>query len=219
MELRDQLRLYIITDRNLSRGRSEEEVVRAAIDGGATAIQLRAKEMGGLEMYRLAVRLRDITAGGGVLFIVNDRLDVALAAEADGVHLGQEDLPAIQALRLSRAANRGRRFVLGVSAKNLEQAVAGERDGADYLGVGPVWPTLTKPGAAPPMGLGGLRIICAGVKIPVVAIGGITRENTADAMAAGIAGIAVVSAVVSAPDVRGATRSLAGIVRQRRDAG
>ncbi|MCR4398696.1 MAG: thiamine phosphate synthase [Firmicutes bacterium] len=219
MELRDLLRLYVVTDRELSRGRTEEEVVLAAIDGGATAVQLRAKHAGGLEMYRLAVRLRDITSERGVLFIVNDRLDIALAAGADGVHLGQEDLPAVPALKVSRAAVKGGllpggRFVVGISAENLEQALAAERDGADYIGASPVWATPTKPDAGPPMGLSGLREICSRVNIPVVAIGGVNHKTAADVLEAGAAGLAVVSAVVSAPDVREAARSLALIIRE-----
>jgi thiamine-phosphate pyrophosphorylase len=210
-DLRDRLRLYVITDSHLSRGRSTEDIVRAAIDGGATAIQLRAKDLDGLDMYRLAVSIRDITAAHRALFIVNDRLDVALAAGADGAHLGQGDLPLTAAIDLVRAATPERDFVLGVSARNLEQAVLAEKGGASYIGAGPVWFTPTKPDSAQPIGPAGLREICGGVGIPVVAIGGISIENARDVTVTGVAGLAVISAVVSAPDVREAARALAAI--------
>ena len=215
------LRLYVITDRDLSRGRSERDVVLEAIDGGATAVQLRGKQMGGLEMLRTAIALRDLAAQHNVLFIVNDRLDVALAVEADGVHLGQEDIPARDALDLiDRHDSRGRRtggawphrMLLGISAVNEAQATAAERDGADYIGAGPVWATATKPDADPPIGPEGIRAICSSVRIPVVAIGGISRDNAGLLIGTGIAGIAVISAVVAAADVRGAARSLRGVV-------
>lgn len=215
------LPLYVITDRDLSCGRPEQDVVREAIDGGATAIQLRGKKMSGLEMYRMAVALRDITARHGVLFIVNDRLDVALATEADGVHLGQEDIPARCALEvMDRYARAGRlapgawpgRMVLGISVENVAQAVAAENYGADYLGAGPAWATTTKTDAVAPIGPEGIKTICSSVRIPVVAIGGISHANAGRLATTGIAGVAVVSAVVSAADVRGAARSLYEVV-------
>ncbi len=203
------LRLYVITDRGLARGRSEKDVVLQAIDGGATAIQLRGKEMSGLEMYRTAVMLRDITADHDIMFVVNDRLDVALAVEADGVHLGQEDIPARAAAEMiarcgagarRRGAWRGR-MALGISAADPGEAKAAEADGADYIGAGPVWATATKPDAGAPAGAGMIEAICSSVGIPVVAIGGISAENAGLLAGTGVAGVAVISAVVAAPDV------------------
>jgi thiamine-phosphate pyrophosphorylase len=139
-------RLYVITDARLSRGRSHRQVVEAAIRGGADAIQLRDKEVPAGELYRAALELREIAREGNVAFLVNDRLDVALAAGADGVHVGQQDLPASVVRRI---LGPGR--ILGVTAETVEEALAAERDGADYLGVGPVFEARgTKPDAGAP---------------------------------------------------------------------
>jgi len=207
-ELVHRLRLYVVTDRALARGRSEREVVAAAIEGGATAVQLRGKDWDGLELYRVGTELREMTAREGVLFFVNDRVDIALAVRADGVHVGQRDIPAKVVRQIV-----GPDMIVGVSVENLEQAVRAEDEGAaDYIGVGPVWATGTKPDAASPIGLNGLREICEKVNIPVVAIGGISHSNAGDVMAQGADGIAVVSAVVSADDIVGAARALARTV-------
>ncbi|MBM4430478.1 MAG: thiamine phosphate synthase, partial [Chloroflexi bacterium] len=181
--------LYVLTDAGLSRGRSHLQVVRAAIEGGATAIQYREKQASTRCQLEEALALRRLTREAGVPFIVNDRLDVALAAEADGLHVGQDDLPATIARRWM-----GRDKILGVSATNLQEALQAEQDGADYLGAGPVFATPTKADAAPPMGVEGLAEICRRVSIPVVAIGGINAENAAAVIKAGADGVAVISA-------------------------
>lgn len=203
--------LYVITDARLARGRSHEEVIEAAIAGGATIVQYREKEGPTRKLVDEARSLRELTRRHGVPFIVNDRLDVALAVDADGVHVGQDDLPASIARRLI-----GPEKILGVSATNLEEALRAEQDGADYLGVGPIFATPTKPDAAPPMGLEGLAEVCRRVSIPVVAIGGINDQNAAAVIEAGADGVAVVSAVVAAPDVAAAARRLREVVEAAR---
>ena len=206
-DLRQRLALYVITDRSLAGGRPEEEVVRQAIAGGATAIQLRGKDFSGGELYAAGLRLREITRRAGVLFFVNDRVDVAVAVGADGVHVGQEDLP-VPATR--RILGRGR--LLGVSASTLEEARRAEEDGADYIGFGAVYPTQTKADVCH-SGLEELRRVAAEVRVPVVAIGGIKAANAPEVLAAGAHGLAVVSAVVAAPDVRAAAAEFAAILR------
>ncbi|MCL4426155.1 MAG: thiamine phosphate synthase [Firmicutes bacterium] len=202
-ELTRRLRLYLVTDRRLSQGRGEEEVVTAALAGGVTAVQLRGKEMTTRQLVAVGERLREITRRVGALFLVNDRLDVALAVEADGVHLGQDDLPLDRVRRLA-----GRRFLIGISAENPREAQEAEAGGADYIGAGAVFPTGTKADAGHPIGLEGLAAIVASVKIPVVAIGGINAANAATVLKTGAAGIAVVSAIVAAPDVTAAAAEL-----------
>ncbi len=203
--------LYVVTDAGLSRGRSHLAVIEAAIAGGATVVQYREKAAATRQMIAEAQALRELTRRVGVPLIVNDRLDVALAIDADGVHVGQDDMPAALARRLI-----GPDKILGVSTANLAEAMQAVQDGADYLGVGPVLATPTKPDAAPPIGMDGLREICRHVPIPVVAIGGINATNAADAIAAGAQGIAVVSAVVAAEDVATAARQLRALVAAAR---
>lgn len=203
--------LYVVTDAGLSRGRSHLAVIEAAIAGGATIVQYREKTASTRQMIAEAQALRELTRRAGVPLIVNDRLDVALAIDADGVHVGQDDMPAALARRLI-----GPDKILGVSAANLSEAVQAVQDGADYLGVGPIVATPTKPDAAPPIGMDGLREICRRVPIPVVAIGGINATNAADAIAAGAHGIAVVSAVVAAEDVAAAAQQLRALVAAAR---
>lgn len=206
-ELARRLRLYVITDEALSAGRPAVEVVRAALAGGATAIQLRAKSWGGRRLVEEGRRLRAVTREAGALFIVNDRLDVALAVGADGVHLGQEDLPLADARRLA-----GPDFVIGISVDTEEEAAAAEAGGADYLGAGPAFPTTSKADAGPVLGPEGIGRIARRVRVPVVGIGGIGPGRAAPVVRAGAAGVAVISAVVGAPDVAAAARALRGEV-------
>lgn len=195
--------LYVVTDPTLSQGRSRPEVVRAAIRGGATLIQFREKDNNTRALIETGNALRAVTREAGVPLIVNDRLDVALVVDADGVHVGQEDMPAAPARRLI-----GPDRILGVSATSLAQALQAEREGADYLGGGPIFPTGSKADAAPPMGLEGLSAVADRVRIPVVAIGGVSLENVEAVVGAGADGVAVISAVVGAPDVEEAARLL-----------
>jgi thiamine-phosphate pyrophosphorylase len=203
------LSLYIITDRLLSRGRSHREVVEKAIAGGATCIQLREKDITTRELFALAEDLRKLTRERGVAFIVNDRLDIALAVEADGVHLGQDDLPLPAARRLMPPE-----MILGVSAGDLHQAREAQSLGASYLGVGAVFMTGTKADAGEPIGLQALSSICHSVSIPVIGIGGINTANARQVIEAGAAGVAVISSVVAAADIASAAREIAGVVKQ-----
>jgi thiamine-phosphate pyrophosphorylase len=202
--------LYAITDRRLAGGRSSAEVMEKAIRGGVTLVQLREKEAGGREMVAEAQALLAVTRRYGVPLIINDRLDVALAVDAEGVHLGQEDIPC----RLARQI-LGPEKIIGVSASSVEEARQAEADGADYLGVGAVFPTGTKADAGEAIGLEPLKAIKAAVKIPVVAIGGINAANAAAVAATGVDGLAVVSAVVAAPDPQDAARRLVAAFRAR----
>lgn len=200
--------MYVITDEKVSRGRTHLQVAEGAILGGADAIQLRDKQASGGRMYQAALRLRELTREAGVPLIVNDRIDIALAAGADGVHVGQEDLPASVARRLL-----GPGKILGVSAGSVEEAVRAERDGADYLGVGPVYDARgTKPDAREPAGLGLLEQIRGCTRLPIVAIGGIRDENARQVLEAGAGAVAVISAVAGAEDIADAAARLKRIL-------
>ena len=201
--------LHVLTDEQLSRGRATVAVVQAALAGGATVIQLRDKTASTRRLLELGRVLRALTREAGATFIVNDRADVALAVDADGVHVGQDDLPARNARRIVGAER-----VVGVSASSMAEALQAERDGADYIGAGTVFATGSKPDAGAPIGLEGLAQIARAVAIPVVAIGGVNAANAAECVAAGAAGVAVISAVVSADDVAAAARELREIVRK-----
>jgi thiamine-phosphate pyrophosphorylase len=195
--------LYVITDTVQSRGRSPLEIARAALEGGADAVQLRDKSSPAMNLCRLASEIQPMARKFGSLFVVNDRVDVALVTGADGAHVGQDDLPAREARRLLP-----RPVILGVSVGSPEEARRAERDGADYLGAGPLFPTATKPEAGEALGIEGFARIARSVSIPVVAVGGISIDTVAAAIGAGAAGVAVVSAVVSADDMAAAARSL-----------
>jgi thiamine-phosphate pyrophosphorylase len=198
------LDVYVVTSTGLATGRGHAEVALAAVEGGATAVQLRAPELDDDELWTVARRLAPRVRERGVLFIVNDRVEVALQSGADGVHLGQADLSEVG------PARRGR-LVLGVSVESSDQATAAEEMGADYLGV-TVWATTTKPEARP-IGLEGLRSVVASTSLPVVGIGGVNPSNAAEVIGAGAAGVAAVSAVGASPDPVAATRALADAVR------
>ena len=198
--------LYLVTDRALSLGRSTVEVVRAAIRGGVSCVQLREKGCSTREFVDEARLLKALLAGTGVPLFINDRLDVALAVGADGVHLGQNDLAIADARRLV-----GNRMIIGISAESVADAIRAEAEGADYIGASPVFTTPTKTDTAPPLGLVGLRAIRRAVRLPLVAIGGIDANNAAQVLRAGADGLAVVSAIVSAP----CPRTAAAALRQR----
>ena len=202
-ELGTDFHLYVLTDHGLSRGRSNAEVVEEAIAGGADVIQLRDKGYTVKQLFQESLKLRDITHRSGVPFIINDRVDVALAVDADGVHLGQDDFPIAWARRLL-----GRDRIIGISTHNLEEALQAEKDGADYIGIGSAFPTTTKSDARPLAGLELITEIKRNVNIPVVAIGGINDENAAQVREAGADCIAVISAVVSADNIRKAAKNL-----------
>jgi thiamine-phosphate pyrophosphorylase len=208
--LRSRLRLMVITDRQLARPRDWLAVADQALQAGATAIQLRDKHAPSGELLEMARALQPVAAAHGALFLVNDRFDVALAAGAHGVHLGDDDLP-VSAVR--RVVPRD--FIIGRSADTEKDARRAEADGADYLGVGSVFGTSTKAEVSGELiGTDRLAQVAAAVSIPVVGIGGVTATNADLIAGAGAAGIAVVSAVMAAPDPGAAVRALLGAWRK-----
>ena len=203
-----QMPLYAVTDRAWLNGRSLFDVVEAALRGGATCIQLREKTLEHGAFLREAEELIGLCRRREVPLIVNDDVEIALESGADGVHIGQHDASAVEVRR-----RIGPDRILGVSAQTVEQAVKAERDGADYLGVGAVFSTGTKPDADD-VRYDTLRVICEAVSIPVVAIGGITRDNLGQLAGSGIDGVAVVSAIFAAEDPEAAARALRETVRR-----
>ncbi len=191
------------------RGRDCLELTRAAVASGVQLVQLREKEMNTGELVALAVAMRDICRQSGALLIVNDRADVAAASGADGVHLGQEDL----SLRAARAL-LGPGAIIGASASSLEEALAAAAAGADYLGLGPVYPTASKDCSTAPCGLGVLAEVVANVTIPVLAIGGVTPANTMPLLKAEAAGVAVITAFAGAPDPQEAVREFQEVLSE-----
>lgn len=202
-------RLYVITDYRLARGRPQDEIIRAVIEGGADVVQFREKELAGPRLLDAAKSAARTCRRAGVPLIVNDNLTLALAVEADGLHVGQQDLSASM---VRQRLGPGR--ILGVSARTPDEAQRAIRDGADYLGVGPVHEARkTKPDASVPIGLEGLAAVCEVSTVPVIAIGGIRADNAGDIIRAGAQGVAVISAVVSADDVRLATAEMKEAIR------
>ena len=201
--------LYVITDEAISNGLSHAEVAKRAIDGGADVIQLRIKNCGCHELVSVGLALRALTKRTKTIFIVNDRLDVALACGADGVHVGQEDMRASVARQIAPPG-----FIIGVSVGTVDEADRAEQEGADYVAVSPVFSTASKDDAGPGYGLDALRKIRNTVTIPVIAIGGIGQENAQDVITAGADGVAVISAVVGSRDITRAARELKAIVRK-----
>lgn len=198
--------LYLVTDRILAGARDFDDLVGRAVCGGCTLVQLREKDASSGELYERALRLKRVTDYFHVPLIIDDRVDIMLAVDAAGVHLGQSDLPAGAARRLI-----GQDKILGVSARTVEEAEAAESAGADYLGVGAVFPTATKTDAEP-VARETLAAICAAVRIPVVAIGGLNAKNIPLLEGSGISGAAVVSAVMGAEDPEEAARKLKEVV-------
>jgi thiamine-phosphate diphosphorylase len=193
--------LYAIVD-PLDTGRTAEDLAADLLAGGARLLQLRLKDASSRELLAAARAVRALTTRAGALLLVNDRPDVARAACADGVHLGQDDLPVAAA-----RAVLGPGTLVGVSTHDVEQARAAAADGADYVGVGPVYATTTKRGALPPRGLELVRAVRAAVSLPLVAIGGITPETAATVREAGADAVAMIGALVRAADVAAAVRA------------
>lgn len=201
--------LYLVTDRPLSRGRSTVEIVRAAVAGGVTCVQLREKACETREFLQEAEQLLPLLREHRIPLIINDRIDVALAIAADGVHLGQSDMPISMARKIC-----GDSLIIGISAESTDDAVRAEKEGADYLGVSPVFATPTKKDTAPPLGLEGVAQIRELVDIPIVGIGGINHRNAQSVIQAGADGVAVVSAIVSADEPESAARRLRELIDQ-----
>jgi thiamine-phosphate pyrophosphorylase len=204
------LSLYAILDPRFLRGRNLVEVARVLVRGGATCLQLRDKEASSRDLYEEARLLKATLRPLSIPFIVNDRLDIVLAVEADGVHLGEEDIPISEARRML-----GRDKILGASAASVDVAVQAEKDGTDYIGFGAVFPTGTKEDAQV-SGLALLSRVKQAVSIPVVAIGGIKRTNAVDILRAGADGLAIISDLLEAEDVETRAREFRLLIAKYR---
>ncbi len=192
-----QVDLYPVTCERYSGGRSNLEVLGAAVRGGARIIQLREKECAAGDLYRMALKFREITSKAGMLLMINDHVDIALAAEADGVHLGQEDLPLPAARKLAPD------LLIGVSTHCREEALKAQSEGADYVNIGPIFPTRTKEGVKRFLGPEAIAGIAAGLEIPFTVMGGISGANIGQVLAQGARRVAVVTAVTMAADMAG----------------
>lgn len=202
MKLVDSLLMYAVTDRHWLNGETLYDQVKKAIDGGATFIQLREKHMDHDAFLKEALPIQELCRERGIPFVLDDDVELAREINADGVHVGQSDMEAGNVRKILGADK-----ILGVSAETVEEAIRAEKAGADYLGVGAVFPTGSKDDAIP-VSHETLKAICEAVHIPVIAIGGITRDNVMELKGSGIVGIAVISAIFAKPDITEATRDL-----------
>ena len=205
------LSLYLVTDKRNKTDEEFLEIIEEAIKGGTTVVQIREKEGESLDFYNLALKVKEITSKYNVPLIVNDRIDVALAIKSEGVHIGQTDMPADVARSLI-----GDEMILGVSASTVKEARKAEKDGADYIGTGAVFPTATKDDA-PSITKDDLKEVTGSINIPTVAIGGITLENASELAGTGIAGISVVSAIMNSEDPKTASENLLKIYNEKID--
>jgi len=203
--------LYLVTDRGLSRERTTQHIVEAALRGGVTCVQLREKTCSSRDFIAQALSIKDHLKRHNVPLIINDRVDIAQAVNADGVHLGQSDMPIGMAKAILKDS-----MIIGISAESIKDAVQAEKDGADYIGVGTICSTPTKTDTSPPLGPEGLHEIRKSVKIPLVGIGGLNIKNVGEVIKNGADGVAVVSAIVAADDPEKAARELIKIVQQAR---
>lgn len=201
--MRPPFDLYLVTDRQQTQGRLLPDVVREAVQAGVPAVQLRERGLEARELLGLATTLRAITRQAGALLLINDRLDVALACGADGVHLPQDGIPPREARHLL-----GPDRLIGVSTHSLAEARRAEAGGADFIVLGPIYATPSKLSYGPPRGLEVLRVVTEQVRLPVLAIGGIKAGNVAEVLGAGAAGVALISAIIAATDVPAAARAL-----------
>lgn len=195
--------LYLVTDRALSLGRSNLEIIEAATSGGATLVQLREKEASTREFYQEGLKIKEYLEAAHIPLIINDRIDIALALDADGIHLGQEDMPVDVARKIL-----GPHKIIGASAFTTKEAVAAESMGADYLGLSPIFVTKTKPELVGEIGIQGISFFKREVDIPLVGIGSLDKSNAYEAVRAGLDGVAVVSAICSQEDPRAAAQAL-----------
>lgn len=200
--------LYLVTDRSLLKGRKFTEVIEEAIIGGVSLVQLREKCASSLEFYEVAKEVKKITDKYNVPLIINDRIDIALAIDASGVHLGQSDIPCSIARKI---LPKGK--IIGVSAHNLKEAEKALKDGADYLGCGAVFNTSTKKDVTT-LSYEGLKEITNNINIPIVAIGGINENNIITLKGSGINGVAVVSSIIGKENVKGASENLKELVKK-----
>ena len=201
--------LYLVTDRSLTQGHDLLWVLQQALDGGVKAIQLREKDLGGRELFSLAEAARKLTQSYHARLLINDRIDLALAVDANGVQLGKASLPIETARALL-----GPRKLLGASTHSLEEAQEAERNGADFVVFGPIYFTPSKAPYGAPQGLAALKKIVEKISLPIYAIGGIKPENIADTRRAGVRGVALISAVMSAADQEDATKKILNLLRR-----
>jgi thiamine-phosphate pyrophosphorylase len=194
-EMFQQVDVYPVTCERLSVGRSNLDVLEGIIQGGARIIQLREKEYHAKDLYHLALKFRQITTDAGILLIINDHVDIALAVEADGVHLGQKDLP------LQVARNLAPDLLIGASTHSLEEALQAQKDGADYINVGPIFPTKTKKEAEDSLGPDAILRIGPYVKIPLTVMGGINESNIDQVLTKGVQRVAMVTAIIKAEKI------------------
>lgn len=208
MKAQPDYSIYLVTDDGCLQGRALLDCVREALEGGVTLVQYRAKTASSAEMYAEALQLKALCDSFSVPLIINDRLDIAMAVGAAGVHLGQDDLPCAAARKLL-----GEDYIIGVSAHNPAEAKAALQSGADYLGCGAVFGTATKADVQK-LGTDGLAAICKAKGLPVVGIGGVTADNYREVRAAGADGAAIVSGILAQPDIRATVRAIAKVSQE-----
>lgn len=208
LEAFSRVDLYPVTDSSQSLGRTNFEVLEGVVAGGARIVQLREKNLSKREYFEMALRFRRRTEEAGLLLIINDHLDVALAVGADGVHLGQDDLP------LESARSLAPELIIGISTHSLEQALAAQAGGADYVNIGPIFPTGTKSVPIKPLGPEAIASIRPQLRIPFTVMGGINHDNIGQVIRAGAKRVAVVTAVTKAPDIAAEVRRLREMIGQ-----
>ncbi len=204
----EKIDLYPVTDQSLSMGRSDLEVLDGLIAGGARIVQLREKHLSKKDFYQMALAFREKTTKAGMLLIINDHLDIALACGADGVHLGQDDLPLYVARKLAPE------LLIGISTHNLDEALLAQEQEADYINIGPIFATRTKEVSMEPLGPGAIKKIAPQINIPFTVMGGINSSNIDQVLLAGARRIAVVSAVTKAENIEQAVRDLRKTINQ-----
>jgi len=208
IQLFQQVDVYPVTCERFSQGRSNLQVLEAVIQGGARIIQLREKDYPKKDLYNLALKFKEITTRAAVLLIINDHVDIALGVEADGVHLGQEDLPVQVARKLAPE------LLIGASTHSLEQALQAEKHGADYINIGPIFSTETKEGVGRSLGPEAISEISPQIKIPFTVMGGINEDNIEQVLAKGARRVAMVTAITKAADIAAKVKSLKEKIRQ-----
>ena len=197
-----QVDIYPVTCERLSGGRSNLEVLKAVIQGGARIIQLREKEYSGKKMYDLALKFREITTKAGVLLIINDHVDIAMAVKADGVHLGQDDFPLYAAIKIAPE------LLIGASTHSLKEAIRAQKEGADYINIGPIFPTGTKEGIERFLGPEAIAAISPEIDVPFTVMGGISESNIDQVLTNGARRVAMVTAITQAPNIAAQVKSL-----------
>jgi thiamine-phosphate pyrophosphorylase len=200
-------RLLVVTDRHQTNGRSLVSIVQAVLTVGTPAIQLRERDLSAKDLLELAGDVQTFTTARGGQLVVNDRIDIALSFQEVGVHLRSNSLPVAVARRLL-----GSQRLLGVSAHSMDEALRAEASGADYVVLGPLYETPSKQAFGPPLGLSKLEEVCRVVRVPIIGIGGVTVDRARDVRGAGAFGVAVITAILGAEDVKAATRALLGAV-------